>query len=210
MKCLSVLILLTCMLFNPAAGEDRPPISSIIEILANGDDTTARLEAAKQLGRSGNAQAIAPLIEMLGESNRPVRWAAIEALGELQGHDAVPALLKYLERREAYRWGKILSVNALAACDDRRALAPLVVLLENSSDPILQRTVILALGKLGNSTTLPVLMPFLTDERKWLHQAAQDALIRLTENQRHGTEPQGLQQWQQWYASREILEFNGQ
>lgn len=210
MKYPSVLILLTAMFFNPVAGEEKSHISTMIDLLVNGDDTTTRLEAAKQLGQSGNAQAIAPLVKMLGEFNRPVRWAAIEALGELQENDAVPALLKVFERREAYRWGKILSVNALAACDDQRALAPLVEFLRNSSDPILQRTVILALGKLGNSTTVPVLIPFLTDERKWLRQAAQDALIRLTEDQRHGTEPQGLQEWQQWYANRQKLEIHGE
>jgi HEAT repeat protein len=210
MKYLSALIFLTSVLFNPAAGAEESHISTMIEILANGDDTSARLEAAKQLGQSGNSQAIAPLIKMLGESNRPVRWAAIEALGELQDHDAVPALLKYLERREAYRWGKILSVNALAACHDQRALAPLVTFLENSSDPILQRTVILALGKLGNGTTVPVVMPFLTDEREWIHQAAQDALIQLTEDWRQGTVPQGFPEWQQWYVHQENLDIHSE
>jgi len=201
MRHLPVLIFLTINLFNTAAGEEKSQLSTLIETLANGGDTSIRMAAAKKLGQSGNAQAIAPLIGMLGESNRPVRWAAIEALGELQRNDAVPALLKYLERKEAYRWGKILSVNALVACDDGRALAPLVALLENNTDPIVQRTVILALGKLGDTRIVPIVMPFLTVEEEWLHQAAQDALTRLTEDRLQGPVPTGFKEWKQWYGA---------
>jgi HEAT repeat protein len=192
-------LLLVASFVAPTFGATKVNLPSLVETLTKGTNTAARMEVAKKLGQSGNTQAVAPLIKALDDANRPVRWAAIEALGELRKKDAVPGLLKYLERQEAYRWGNILTVNALAAINDRRAVQSLVALLENNADPILQRVVILALGKLGDAKVIPTVMPFLKDERRWLRRAAQVALVQLTRDRLRGRVPRGYEAWAKWY-----------
>ena len=193
------LFLVIASLCAPVLAATKVPLPALIETLTKAKDTTARMEAAKKLGQSGNAQAVAPLVKALDDANRPVRWAAIEALGELHKKDAVPALLKYFERHEAYRWGHLLTANALAAIGDRRAVKPLLALVKNNTDPILQRVLILVLGKLGDAEAIPAVMPFLEDERRWLRRAAQTALVQLTQERLQGNVPRGYEAWTKWY-----------
>lgn len=200
MKRRSMLALLTILFVSSAYAEQPSRVAALADTLLNGKDTASRLEAAKLLGQSASADAVDPLIEMLGESNRAVRWGSLEALGELGRLRAVPALVDYLGRREAYRWGKILAINALAALRDPRAVPPLVRLLKETRDPIIQRSAIIALGTLGDTETVSVVMPFLTNEREWVQNAAQTALTELTAPALHGPVPNGFEEWRQWYA----------
>ncbi|HEY3417564.1 MAG TPA: HEAT repeat domain-containing protein, partial [Armatimonadota bacterium] len=59
--------------------------------------TTIKQEAAWALGEIGDAQAVEPLIAMLGAGTRDERQAVAEALGKLKDPRAVPALISELD-----------------------------------------------------------------------------------------------------------------
>jgi hypothetical protein len=124
-------------------------VARAVETLTNGTQTAARLEAAKVLSARRDPRALAPLVAALADANRDVRWAALEALGALGDRRAVPALVEYLKRPEAYRWGKRLAAASLGALGDPAALEPLLGLL-GDEDPFARRAAALSLLRLGD------------------------------------------------------------
>lgn len=139
----------------PAWSQGAPgDISGAVELLARGKDTQVRMAAAKQLGGSRNRRALEPLVAALADANRDVRWAAVEALGELGDRRAVPALIEYVKKPEAYRWGKRLVAGALAAIGDPSAVQPLLGLLDDE-DPFVRRIAAMALVRIGDPAGVP-------------------------------------------------------
>lgn len=148
-------VLLVLGAATPAWSQGTPgDLASAVEALARGKDTQARMAAAKQLGGLRNPRALEPLVAALADANRDVRWAAVEALGELGDRGAIPALIEYVKKPEAYRWGKRLVAGALAAIGDARAVQPLVGLLDDE-DPFVRRIAALALVRIGDPAGLP-------------------------------------------------------
>jgi len=127
-----------------AAGD----LEAVAVELAKGEDTVGRLHAARRLGASRDPRALEPLVAALGDATRDVRWAAIEALGELGDARAIPALVEYLKRPEAYRWGKRLVAAALGAIGDTAGVDPLLGLLDDE-DPFVRRVAAFALVGIG-------------------------------------------------------------
>lgn len=185
-------------LIAPVAAEEKPDLGPLIDLLAGGVDPAARMDAAKRLGLSGDAWAAEPLIRALRDEERPVRWAAIEALGDLRDPSAAPALLDYLKKKEAYRWGKFLTVNALAAIKDPAAEEPLLA-LAHDEDPILKRLAVMALAKMGDDRVFPVALDLLEDESPWLRRTAQAALVQLAGRRIPGEPPRGYEAWARWH-----------
>lgn len=193
------LFFLLISLVVPNIGTSATDLSAVIETFTKGTDTVVRIAAAKRLGKTGSPRAMDVLVKALDDANRPVRWAAIEALGELGRKQAVPVLLQYFERKEAYRWGDILTVNALAAIGDRRAVPRLMKFLKAGTDPIFHRVVILALGQLEDPRAISPVMVFLKDERRWLRKAARLSLIQLAKDRLQGDVPRGYAAWSEWH-----------
>lgn len=191
--------ILAVSLLAPTVGQAGPDLAPLIKTLMEDKDTAARMEAIKKMVQSKDPQAEPPLIKVLKDENKAVRWAAIEALGELRSKAAVPALLAYLEKREAYRWGKILTANALGEIQDPNTVKPLLALLKKHDNPIIQRIIILALGKIGNAKAIPAALELLKDERRWMRKAAQQSLVDLTKDRLTGRPPRGHKAWVTWY-----------
>ena len=190
-------------LASSVPADDKPDITPLIETLALKTDTGARIDAAKRLGQSGSFQAVEALVKCLKDEHRPVRWAAIEALGDLGEPLAVPPLLDYIKRKEPYRWGKILAANALAAIKDPRARDPLFALLSSGDDAIPQRVVLLALARLGDERIVPYALDLLRDEAAWMRKTAQAALVQLAQERlKGGAAPRGYDAWAKWYQDR--------
>ncbi|MFQ5897590.1 MAG: HEAT repeat domain-containing protein [Candidatus Methylomirabilia bacterium] len=150
-----------------AAGQvwAQPPpadLDAAIERLASGTDTLARMKAAERLGASKHPRALDPLLAALHDPNRDVRWAAIQALGDLGDRRAVRPLVHYLEREEAYRWGRRLVANALGAIGDPEAVDPLLRLLTDE-DPFARRLAAIALLWIGEPRAMPRVAELLRD-----------------------------------------------
>lgn len=152
------LILATPAWAQPGGGDP----AGAAETLARGKDTTARMEAAKLLGASKDPRALGPLVAALGDASRDVRWAAVEALGELGDRRAVPALVEYLKRPEAYRWGKRLVAAALGAIGDPSAVEPLQGLLADE-DPFVRRLAAISLLRTGDARARARVAQFVKD-----------------------------------------------
>lgn len=104
--------------------------------------------------------AILPcLLDTLGDENANLRWIAASVLGNLKNPLAVPRLLEVV-RYDADTGVKRISIEALGQIGDRRALLPLLDLLKQLDNVILQ-TVIWSLGRLRESAITPNLLNFL-------------------------------------------------
>ena len=150
------LLALALVASGPAlAGAQTPgvEVTAILQSLASARDTGARMTAVAELGRSRDPNAREPLLAALRDTNRDVRWTAIEALGELGDRRAVRPLVDYLRRKEAYRWGKRLVANALGAIGGPDAIEALSTMLSDP-DPFVRRCAALALLRQGDPLLL--------------------------------------------------------
>jgi HEAT repeat protein len=77
----------------------KPSVQSLIGVIEN-PDPDIRWKAAVSLGEIGDTRAIAPLVTMLGDSDRFVRSRAVYALAQF-GTTAVPALSESLDHENA-------------------------------------------------------------------------------------------------------------
>jgi HEAT repeat protein len=81
-----------------------PSVSELADRLKHGEDFRVRLQAALELGKSADPDALDPLVSALNDPNASVRTAAVAALQELGDPDAVPALkLHRLDKSELVR-----------------------------------------------------------------------------------------------------------
>lgn len=108
-----------------------PSVSELGDRLRSSDDFRVRLQAALELGKSADPDALAPLVRALDDQNASVRTAAAAALEELGDPSAVPAL----ERHDADRSEQVrkqvkatLATFAAAAHDGTRPARLLVQL----------------------------------------------------------------------------------
>lgn len=63
-------------------------------------EAKTRIEAAQQLGKSCDQQAVEPLLNALRDEDPLVRVAAIEALGQLGDRTAIPALIEVIPDKD--------------------------------------------------------------------------------------------------------------
>lgn len=184
---------------SPSFAAEQPNLDRWAKVLANGKaDTLMRLDAAKKLGEAKDPNYLNSLTEALKDGNKAVRWAAAEALWNLGDKRAVPALIAYLEKKKAYGWGQILTMNALGSLKDPRAVDPLLRMLK-SENPFLRRSAALALVKIGDEKAIPGIIGLLKDEQGWLQRLAQDLIVELTGEKVPAELPRGYEAWVKWY-----------
>lgn len=130
-------------------------VTGAIADLGSDDADTAR-DAAFTLGQSGNAAAVAPLMQAVlnvdGYFHSVVRAAAAEALGRLGDVRALDALVVAV--RDPMAESSAEAVRALAMLNDPRAVAALVDVVRNSDGyflPVVRRAAVLGLAKLGGA-----------------------------------------------------------
>jgi HEAT repeat protein len=170
-------------------------------VLARSKDTAARLEAARRLGESRDPNALEPLAKALEDSNKWVRWAALEALGELGDRRAVPVILQFLKKREPYGWGRRVAANALGNINDPAAVEALIDMLKED-DPYVRRNAAYALGKLKDERAILPLIELLKDSNEWLRKSVQTVLVKMAGGSIAGSTPRDYQSWRKWYQER--------
>jgi HEAT repeat protein len=92
-------------------------------------DIAVRAEAAGVLGRIGDARAVEPLIAVLKQDNRTVRYCACQALGKLGDARAVEPLIAALKDDDL--WMRHVACEALGKLGDARAVEPLIAGLKH-------------------------------------------------------------------------------
>lgn len=130
------------------------------------DDVRVRKEVIRALMKIGGEQAVLTLLPLLDEPDEGVVRHTILSLGLMRSRDAVPALLRLLERRDLLlkELGiKKETVTALGRIGDRRVTGQLVKMLGSRSWLVMGRwlglkiTVATTLGVLGDEAALPAL-----------------------------------------------------
>lgn len=123
-------------------------LPGLIDALGYPNPWRVRRDAAVALGEFGDADAVEPLIEALGDDNASVRLAAAAALGKIADPGALEPLIGALaspavEIRKA-------AADSLGQLGDPRALDPLIVCLKDASWSV-RRAAAEALGRIGDS-----------------------------------------------------------
>lgn len=196
-------VLLAAMLgLSPSYAKEKSQSDRWATILADRDaDTLERINAVKKLGEAKDPKYLEPLTRALKDDKKAVRWAALEALWNMGDRKAVPSLIDYLDKGEAYEWGKILTMNALGSLRDPRAVDSLLRKLK-SENPFLRRSAALALVQIRDLKAIPGIIELLKDKEGWLKRLAQRLLLELTEGKITGEPPRGYEAWVEWYRSR--------
>lgn len=184
-----------------AYGAEPVGLDESAKILADAQkDTNTRMEAALKLGQAKNPKYLAFLTDALKDSNKAIRWTAAEALWEMGDKRAVPALIEYLEKGEAYEWGKVVTMNALASLKDPQAVNPLIRMLE-SANPFLRRSAAVALFTIGDDRAIFALIGLLKDPQGFIQRIAQNFLVELTKDKMTGDTPAEYDEWAKWYQA---------
>ncbi|MDH3445307.1 MAG: HEAT repeat domain-containing protein [Deltaproteobacteria bacterium] len=196
--------------FSPVFGAAQPGLDDLARLLADtAGDTNMRMDAARKLGEAKDSKYLQNLTDALKDDNKAIRWTAAEALWEMGDKRAVPALIAYLEKGEAYEWGKVVTMNALGSLKDPQAVAPLIRMLE-SRNPFLRRSAAVALFTIGDHRTIPALIELLKDEQGFIQRIAQNFLVEMTKDMVADETPMEYQQWVKWFeANAKRLELGG-
>jgi len=172
-----------------ALGKVRDPsaVKSVIKLLAD-RELSVRLAAIRALGAMGNSQAVKPLIDLL--SDKAVAYSAAKALGELSDPRAFEPLVALLSDRHLMLhaakalvrigdlraakplasllpkvsfWLRIPLIRALAGLKDPRIVEALLDHFQRAYGAYEKAEIIRALGELGDSRVIPVLIETLWD-----------------------------------------------
>jgi HEAT repeat protein len=140
-----------------AAGR-QADVAGLLTMLQGGD-ARSRIDAARQLGRVGGAQAVPALMERLSDQEPGVRESAAYALGSIgdsRARDALASRLDRGERNPACRAAIAWSLGSMGPLDER---ALTILMSEASSGPPPMRIAAEhALGGAGDSRAIPILI----------------------------------------------------
>lgn len=155
---------------------DPSAVPALLECV-NDKDKAVREWSALALGVAADGRATAELIRLLGDPERQVRLAAVRSLGRINQKDGLKPLVTYLSSGKRDDEEKEEVVNALAGIDaPERTSALLEVLAAAAKDEKLRLHVVLALGKMGDTSALPTLRKAgQRDESKSVRDAATQA-----------------------------------
>jgi hypothetical protein len=184
------------------SGEDVGSLLSTLSI----QDTRVRKAAIASLGKSRDERALQPLIQLMGDENRTIREASVQALGSL-GDLAVLPLIKSLKDADWHiRMGSTIAlriigdpsgveplvqaisdenrfvrreaVKSLGRLGDIRATDRLIDALDDSDIGVRIRAAA-ALGKIADPKALPPLTLALADRNSEMHDAAVEAITKI-------------------------------
>jgi HEAT repeat protein len=97
-------LVLSVLLAAPSVNAAAPSVGDLADRVQHSDDFRVRVQAALELGKTADPEALAPLVQALNDPNASVRTASAAALQELGDPACVPALkLHRLDRSDAMR-----------------------------------------------------------------------------------------------------------
>jgi HEAT repeat protein len=139
-----------------------------------------RMSAAQGLGRIQSPQAIDTLMLVLQDKVPAVREEAGRAIQAI-GDASIPKLLETLQDRN---WKiRLRAVEALALLKPQEAVGPLMTLILEDPDTAVRQDAVRALGQIGDTRAIPLLLSSLALQTPSLKLPAIEALgqIRSTE-----------------------------
>jgi len=174
--------------------QDPKAIEGLITALRKEDEGIVN-RAADALGRLKAKEAVAPLCVALSNGSA----GAAEALGKIGNIEAVPALIRGLERRfgKNVRLVASTAARALAKIRDPRAIDPLISHV-NDGEKFVSESAAAALGELGELSSVGPLIQALEKWEGFPKRTAAYALKKIT-RQNFGKD---VSLWRKWWTSR--------
>jgi HEAT repeat protein/tRNA A-37 threonylcarbamoyl transferase component Bud32 len=168
-------------------------VNSLKTLLAALEDSDwwVRSRACDALAKIGGPKVMDAVLKLVGDQDENIRRAAIEILNQTKDQRAVAHLIKATE--DADWWVRERAADALAeiGMDARDAIPALLKMLGGDVRSV--PAAVRALGRLGDSRVLPVLMPLLNRTEKPIRVEAVQAVARLADEKNAATVKSKLQ-----------------
>ena len=173
--------------------EGLPEISKWIKA-SQSRDIKLRRQAAQKLGELASPSTVSPLKAMLDDQDDVVRVLAIRSLGKVKDYQpAIFALTNVAADSRRLKEQRYEAIIALGMSSDVAGKKTLLTILKNTANhEELRSEAASALGRIGDSSISPELLPFLQDRSPLVRQdiaytlghfgypgAAQDLLVML-------------------------------
>ncbi len=164
--------------------------------LLHHDEVRVRREAVRALTKIGGNKAEGILLSLVEQNDQEMSRQAILSLGALKSSRAIPALIELINRRDLK--GHLVdlkkeAIKALGAIGSTEAVPKLLHILKKrrfwlrARQDELRASAALALGNIGDPTTLSPLQSVAEHAPDLVARAARQALNRLEKTVRHAT-----------------------
>ncbi len=138
-------------------------------------DPDVRFSAFRILGTLGEKSALKPLLKALRDEK--LERLAIEPLGGIKHRRVIKVLIKLLRDDKDYI--RHNAINALGAIGNKKAVVPLLELLETEKNNNMQDRIISALGMIGDKKASQNIVVFLNHNNSQTRIKAAEALIKI-------------------------------
>jgi eukaryotic-like serine/threonine-protein kinase len=156
-------------------------VKSLLESLKD-SDWWVRSRAADALGKIGGPKVIDAVLQLVRDQDEDIRRAAIEILNQTKDERAVDSLIQ--ATRDSDWWVSERAVDALAEIGSKRALPRLMEMLQVPINGKATPIVVRALGKLGDSKLVDMLLPLVARPEREIRIEAIQALSRVADEAR--------------------------
>jgi HEAT repeat protein len=123
-------------------------------LISRDPDPDLRRGAASSLGEIPDARSVERLLEMSDDASEDVRYEAIDGLGKHPDSNVIPTLGRRLIEDDGNKVG-LAAIRALRQISDPSSVEFLVLSVQSGG--VMGRFAALALGTIGDETTIPVL-----------------------------------------------------
>lgn len=164
----------------PVAKEHVPGFLSALDHY----DPAIRTAAARVIGRLQLAGVQEALIKAVNDSQEPVRFAAMRALGQVRAETAVQALTQQLEhyRRGEGAWSALDALARIA----HGSSVPVFTASLADRDPFMRRAAIEGLARTKHEPSIPILQSALTTDGSQPVRAAAAFALQMLGRAEHG------------------------
>jgi len=162
---------------SSSSTQQESPTKSLIKDLKN-STAKVRMQAAAELGDTGDKSAVIPLIEVMNSDNESrIRAYAAESLGKIKDERAVEPLIAAL-KNDKYFMVRGFAAASLGEIKDERTVDPLIVALKDVH-MFCRQYAATALGKIGDKKAISPLVEALGDP--FVYRESANALAMISE-----------------------------
>lgn len=152
---------LRCASGFTAKGETRKAQKIYRSLFDGNNPSQVRAAAFRQIVLAQKEQSAHLILQMLASPDKPIRQAALSALIDMPGHAATVAFTKELGGGSPVV--NAMLIGALAARGDAEGLTDWINMFATNVNQTVRESAIMALGRLGNASSVPVLVAALKD-----------------------------------------------
>ncbi len=151
----------------------------LVEYLAH-DDHMIRILTGELIGELGVGSLTGRVIPFVKHPNREVKKVAMDVLCSLKSSEASAAILPLLDENDS--WIRRKAVESICKLKDKSTIPKLCEVLDNEKDPTILRSIIKALGEIGDPEDAERILPHLKNQDMIIRQQATDTIINIADS----------------------------